>query len=816
MKIIFSHTFRSIKKHIGQPLVIMVTVAIVTVLLFASLSMRDIFYNFQLARASRLANDTDIEIKGEIFSGKKLDAFIENRLTEVEYVDRYLASAGLIENEGSNPTVIQLEATDLTELLSRHKNKLVYRNGIGKDAETSHAGILIGKALSEAKGYSVGDDVRIYIGIFDRYETFTVTYIFENEGFFANSTVYTVMTDIFSLGDKGVYSDAFIKLKKGCDKEAFMRDLTEHMANPMLEIKDAIDYDYINNLVNSNEKLLLIALIFIISLVIFILFSAYTVVAKNRAEEMIVFKAAGATPLQVFGILVFEVLFYGFVGGIIGVITARFAMQIAVMNIIPMYVDAIRYSIGNYFIAILLGVVISLLGALIPIIRLTKKTVMNLSATGSKTVRKIPLLFVLIPVTVVIACVLCVLFVPSHAEIFTILMIVFVAGTIMISSPYIIEFVSYLFGKRKGILAAHTVKRNAEAVSLSCMLGVIITFVFIAVSLVNIIIDASTRYNYRFHSDYVVQTISGIEEIKEVNAYVEGTHGVDYTCLLFYDTFDMEYNGQDKDFTIYAVRSSADLKDVVTLSEEEEKAFDNESHAAVVSYDLMNRYQKRKGDKLNFAGSDYNFECRVVAVDETKTMNDRVVFVKRSEYDYVFENAMIFVHVKGNVPGKDLYTDLKQTLSDRGYFVLQFDEWANAAGVGISGIGTLLRFLQFLVGFVGFIGIINMTMALLMSRNREFGIYRSSGMDQKKYKKLLLVESLEISIGGSVIGTIFSIVINFMMPSFAGLIDRYINIGFPWTIPVIAATVIALYCVIYVGIGASKKVERFGIERNLT
>ena len=820
MKIIFSHTFRSIKKHFGQPLVIVITVAIVTILLFASLSMRDIFYNFQLANLSRMAADTDVEIKGELFSGTKLDEFISLHTDEVVYVDKYLETSGLIEDsdkEKGNPTVVLLEATDVSAFLSRHKDRLSFLKGLSSDAKVKYPNIMIGKALADKKGYDVGDEVEIYVGLYDRYETFTIAYIFDNEGFFANTVVYNVLTDITSLGDKGVYTNAFIKLKDTCDKTVFQRELSDHMANPTLEIKDAVDYGYINNLVASNEKLLTIALIFIIALVIFILFSAYTVVAKNRAEEMIVFKAVGATPLQIFWILTFEVLLYGLIGGVIGVIAARFSMQIAVMNIIPMYVDAVRYSVQNYVIALLLGIVISFLGALIPIVRLTKKTVKNLSATGSKMVKKVPIWLLVVPIVVVIACVLSIVFVTDYAEIFTIIMIVAVAVSIMIASPYTLSGISFLFGKRKGTssLASCSVKRNAEAVSLSCMLGVVIAFTFIAVSLVNVIIDASIPYNTRFHSDYVVQSLSGVDDIEEVNEYLKGTHGIRYTCMAYYDSFDFTYKGQDKTFTVYAVNSSEDLRSFVTLTEEEKRAFDNESHAAVVSYDMMNRFGKKNGEKLTLRGDDYAFEFKIVACDTVKTSDDRIIFVKRSECDYPFENAIIFVQTKGNVSGRDLYLDLKESLNKKGYYVLKYDEWANATSVGVQGIATLLRVLQILVGFVGFIGIINMTIAMLMSRKREFGIFRSSGMSQKKYISLLFYESLEIAICGSVIGMIFSLVVNTLIPSFAVFIDRYINIAIPWSIPVIAVTVIVAYVAIYVAIGSGKRVDRFGIERNI-
>ena len=95
MKIVINHTLRSIRAHVGQPIVITVTIAVVTFLLFVALSLNNVFYNFQLANLSRVASDADVSISGEIFSGNKLDEFLSAKDGEIEYVSRFLNMTGL-------------------------------------------------------------------------------------------------------------------------------------------------------------------------------------------------------------------------------------------------------------------------------------------------------------------------------------------------------------------------------------------------------------------------------------------------------------------------------------------------------------------------------------------------------------------------------------------------------------------------------------------------------------------------------------------------------------------------------------------------
>ena len=445
MKIILNHTLRSMRAHIGQSIIIIFTVAVVSILIFASLSLGDLFYNFQLANQSRISGETDISISGDLFSDIRLEEFTNKYSDNIEYIDKYLTSPGLLNNVGTDDdmaSAVLIEATDIKTFLNRYKNKLVYYDGIDSETEYVYPGIFISKSFSEEYGYDVGDEVSIYLGLNQKYENFTVTYIFEDEGVFANTVIYNIITDIASLGDKGLYNVAYIKLKDTTYVDAFIEDLTTHMNNPNLEIDYAIDYEYIENLVANNESLLRIALVFIIALVVFILFGAYLVVAKNRASELVVFKASGATPMQIFNMLLFEGVFYGLIGSVIGVISGRFIMQVVVMNVIPNFPDAVVYTVWNYIISICLGISISFISSLIPIIKLVRSSVHNLNSSGVKIVKNVNPLWIILPLVSAIVAVIMIIYFTKYSLIFTILLIISVVAIVILASPYVIKGVS--------------------------------------------------------------------------------------------------------------------------------------------------------------------------------------------------------------------------------------------------------------------------------------------------------------------------------------------------------------------------------------
>lgn len=820
MRIILNHTLRSIRAHIAQPIIITFTVAVVTVLFFASLALSDLFYNFQLSNMTRITGETDVAIKGNFFSEEKLSDF--EKYNQIEYVDLYLSVPGVLhasEEKGEDSSVILIEATDLNTYLSRYKDKLDYYDGIKKGDKISYPGIWVSRSFAEKYNFNIGSNVDIYLGIFQKHEIFTVTYIFEDTGFFANSTIYNVMADISDVGGKsGLYNECYIKLKNGVDRDEFMKELGIHMDNGDLEIEYAVDYEYINNLVEDNESLLRIVLAFIVALVVFILFGAYLIVAKNRASEMIVFKAAGAMPIQIFRILISEVILYGVVGSVIGVITGRFFMQIIVMNIIPSFPDAVVYTVENYIISICLGVFISFISALVPIIRLIRNSVRNLNSSGIKVVKKINSLWILLPLSTAITSVLLIAFIPSTSIYFTILLIVSVIAIAAFSSPYILEMVSRLFSKIGGApsLASMSIKRNSESATLSGLIGGIIVFAFIAVSIVNTIIGANVPYKTRFHSDYVIETLSDNRRITTLKESLDDLFGVEDVCLLNYEEFEGTIAGKEKNYTVYSVESSDDLICCVDLTQKEKEDFDNIDNSAIFSYDMINRLNYEVGDVVKIKIGEKEYDLRIVAVDYTETNTDRVVYINEKACDYEFTDSLIFLNTDKNVPNSALYIDIRERAEQNNCYVIRYNDWAYATSVGLSGISDLLKILEIGIVLVGFIGIINMTVAMFLSRKREFEIYRSVGIDDVKYFQMISIESLIISISGSVIGLVFSFTMNLLMPGFASLIDRYIDISyFPVSIPIIIGAVIGVYWLTYSTIGMRYRMKKIYIERNL-
>ena len=365
-------------------------------------------------------------------------------------------------------------------------------------------------------------------------------------------------------------------------------------------------------------------------------------------------------------------------------------------------------------------------------------------------------------------------------------------------------------------MASWGIKRNSDTATLSGLIGAIVAFTFIAVSIVNIIIQATTTYNERFSCDYVIESIDESFNGNEIDTLVGNTYGVEYSRLFEYHQFYINYNGEEKDSYIYRVENSKSLDSAVFgLTKEEKEAFDNIDNGAIFSYDLINRYGFEVGDSAEIEIDGIKYKFIICGVDNSLTKNDRVIYVNEKFNQIEFEKFMILMGASKNVSNSDLYVELRDKLENYGCYVLEYRDWAYATAVGINGLAILLRSLEVLIAIVGILGVINMSIAMFIKRKREFEIYRAVGIDRKKYTVYTFFEGLIIATIGGIIGLVFSFVINLLMPDFAVMIDRHTVIDFfPYQILIITAICVVAYTVCYMTIATRFRPEKNTINRN--
>lgn len=820
MKIILHHTFRSVKDNLGQLFVIVFTITIMSALFFATLSLRDVFYNLQLSMASRLPDQAQIEIQGDILSEYEVDDAIE-QLNGVETVDKYLELYALLKTTKDTDVeekVVLIEATDLVHYYNYHSNSLFYQEGIDPEFVSTYPQVWMSYDFAKQNELSVGDEIELYISLYGSYQKFVITYLFKSQGVFANTAVNNIMTDLSAFGDRGLLTNVYVKMYENSDVPGAIDTLRENLPDESVKIDYAIDYEHIESVVSGNQKLITVMLFFVLALVLFILLSSYLVIYQKRMQELSVFKAVGASFAQCIGILVFEGLVYGLTGAVLGTVLGRFAMQIVQIKIIPNFAGAIKFRFYHYILSMLLGTVVSLLCASVPAYLLVKRSV---RASSDKPplgpINRLTPLFIIL-VGLLAVCVLIVVFYPQTIVYVCLVMIAIMAMLIYFGTPYLVSFSSRLFSFGKGIvkLSSRSVRRNKNTASLSAIVGAVISFSFIAVSIVSMVIGAIKPYYDHFKCDYIVQTISETTDMEVVNSEITSTFGVKKSILLQYQEYETFADNKKIKYTLYALNDVSEVNYVSTaLTKEEAERFATNDDMIILSYDLANRFEKKIGDEIELDLNGDKKSYTIVAIDQTITKDDRVCFILNKSNER-YKNAFILVIGSKNVSGMDLYKDLSDKIQKYSCNIMYYKDWIQSTNVGIKGIELLLRLLQIIIGAVAFIGVVNITVSTLHDRKREYNIYFSAGLDGKKYFLLSLFEGIIFALSGGLIGLFFSLIINLLMPELGKLIDRYATISyFPPEIGIVVAAIMAIYVLTYVIVAMRIRKNR-SIERNIT
>jgi ABC-type antimicrobial peptide transport system permease subunit len=415
--------------------------------------------------------------------------------------------------------------------------------------------------------------------------------------------------------------------------------------------------------------------------------------------------------------------------------------------------------------------------------------------------------------------VLLLILIPKIALFATIALVLIVGIWIILVIPYIVNGISFLFTLGRGThrIAGFSIKRNSYSKTLSAMVGSIITFTFIVVSIINIIIYAITPYNSRFETDFVIESLDA-GELSSVRQTVSEIKGVSNAFLYYEVPCRWDLDTQIKDYMVYTVDNTDAVEGISErVSKDTLDKFNAQLRPVIVSYDLMQRFDLKEGQEINITLGDKFVEkgtldgkfC-VVGVDYAMTSTDRVMIIPEQSLtisgEKVDAESMIFVNANKNVWKKDLYSQIRDKIETQYCYILEFDNWAYATSVGIKGIVSLLTVLQIIVSLVALTGIVNLTIVTLLSRKKEHYIYSSVGMDKKSYTITALCEGFIIALAGGIIGLVLSFIINRLMPSFAILIDRFVLYELmPWYIPVTAVASIALYTLVYLGIYALRK-----------
>lgn len=797
MKAFIRHILRSAESEKGQVAVIIITIAVVTAMIFVAFSMYDVFFNLNMAEYDRVAEGADMLLGdnfggGGLFSKARLDRILsaepEGEIKDITY---FAKTASILKTDTESKSVL-VEATDLEEYISKHQIKYVEifdENTPSPDIpyleSAGYSSVIIGQNFAKESNIKAGDKVEVYLPTYGMYTTLIVRAIALNEGIFGSTADMNILVDFDAVGNQGQVNAVYINFTDEALFEKYEALFETYF--PSVECKEGNSYSEVVGIVTNNTLLFSIALIFLVATLMLILFTAYLIVSRNRMSEMIIFKSAGATPTQVALIMLGEVLFYSLVGGAVGLMLGRVVMGIVSSALLPMAPHAVTYPVWKFIVSYVISVVVSILSTLVPVIQVSKKTVRELSSNGFKISKEVK------PLTLIISSVIVVGIAIAYAFLSGIALLVLSVALIIAIAFWIycaIHFVTKLIGialKKitKGgamYLSGISVTRSSSMQTVTTLIAVVITFSFLITQLVGIVKDATIPFRERYQADYVVLAQNGLElsefdVIKGTALNIDGIDGAGW-----FSTVDYFLPDGENDFTVYGVNDYWTLVHCTEgLDSGTEARWAQAENPIVLNQNIVMMLGNVKiGDKVTFSPIDEDYKTEqhtftLVGIDKSVSQWDMVAYCNHSFTYRITDRANFLVTADGSQTN-ETFVELRDAIEEINIpytFALTYHEWAYAEQESFQGVGPLMTLLQILVWFISLMGVANIAIVTVYDRRAEYRLYKLSGMSQADYLKFSLGEGIVSGLSGGVLGFIAGYAVNMLVPSLGSIIQRY-------------------------------------------
>ncbi len=815
MGVLLRHTFRSSGRNKFQTAVVLFTVIIVTAILFISMSASDIFSSIIVNEYQRVSVDADIAVGalggGDMYSKATVEKALENN-DNIKKVDYFLRSYAITKTKDDN-FYVYIEATDLQSFVTSE-------NGFYLLEETKSYSLpsaIISEKFSIDYALKLGDTLEIVSPISGNSIAFMVTHIMATDGFFGSATLNNILVDIADVESLGLVNNSMITLKDNSPLlfEETVKALED--ALPYIQVGDAYPTALVEELSGPTTSLFAVALVFVIAIMLVILATSYLIVLKNRMNEMAIFKAIGATPFNTIFILMLEALLYGIIGASIGTILGRLSMGFLLDRFLPYAGDVITYNFWKYAVTFILGTLTSVLAAILPISTYSKKSIRELTEKGEKHLKLYNPMLVIGVTIVVIAMLIALLFISNQIAFLIIASITLplLILDIIIGSPYLIKGVAFVFSKifKTGInaIASFGIKRNSSTHLLSILIIVVISFSFLFVSIINIVVSSIDPYNTRYSADVVVSftDTSSSNTAKEYEATIANMVNVESASSYSSTGYQVYKDGKRLGYTVsvHGIVDTDTISYIVTdIEQDVVDNFANTKNGIIFNYDHAKRLGLAVGDVIELGSYirtttdelEYVLDNEFVIVGLENTVKDW------TQTAIVHRDALVLNGVEQQA-ATTVLVDIKDMTSfdfkafdndmstDGGYAIL-YDNWAYASSSDIKGVINLLYVLEGIFVAIALLGILNVTIVATLDREREFYLMRCSGLDFVGYIKMSSAEGLIIGAASAIGGLVSGLYLSTLVPTLSTLVDKYTAYPiFPYQLTIVTGLAVLLY-----------------------
>lgn len=783
MLILLKHILRNIRENKFRSVLIILSLAISTMVLFMNLTIKDdIMTKYTSVLQGAYQNyDLDIYCNNTTgigyFNQKDID------LSGIK-ADHILASSfayGYYMKDDENITV-NLSGMDRQLLQDTGLLELEKKSNSFDSKDDSQ--IVVSQKTAKKYHWKLNDTITIYAK--DGKHKLKITGIAKPAGLYLtefNGIMMMTTGKFASLsaakGDK--ITDLVIDLPKGADVKKVKAKLEK--ANPKYIVNSVVDQESVESALKTINQLLMIVLFMVIGLNIFIISSITKLIMATRIPVVGTFRSVGASRWKMNLILIFENSVYGILGAAIGIIlgvlirnpiSAIFIQAGDALDHLNIRYDfKISYIVLPVLFAIGLQILITLSSVLKAGRRSIKDSIFNTLNTKARVSKKKTIIGIILLLASAVIYILnrWYSFVPSILALAAALF-----GAVFLL-PLLTKYLAQLFSAAFGKIFGGPAGLGMKNISFSKTTRSSITLITVGFSLILLVFGAVSSIYKLLGSTYMPYDIqiNGLSQKTSDYDFLKKLDGVERTDFEYYSYMQGKINRKSSRFILVGTDryyGGLEGKKKLLTSLKKGEA-------------LMDRFYANKngwsvGDQVTLKGDDFKNKKQTFRIagfiDCAKFSSLRSLFII-TEDDY-FKNISSIpsvIEVYTNKNNKKVKKLLDKKLAGTGANVETVAEVTKQNKESTQSLFGMIGIILGLSILLAVFGLINNQMIGFIQRKREYAVLYSVSMSKAQLRKMIFFESFGTFLAGILFA---SVLCRWLMQLLFGVLMS-IGMGFP-------------------------------------
>lgn len=793
MPIIIKFILNSIREKKLRTFLILLSITLSTALFFASMAISGSIESMYMQRIRKDCGNADIIIHAQADSPSWCFSNYSFRKLE----DRFVYSVGVLETNGKlkinhNESVdFYLRGSDLDDMqlmsplvLKQQKNLLPFTGNK----------IIINSVTATRYGLKPGDPLNLEV--FGNRHRFLIAGIAQPKGFFQDdgSSIRAVAVKDFLcsfIDARGRASLYFIKAKHLQEIPGLIGELSKVCRR--YTVRETFSRSELTQFTNNIATPLRLMVIVILFMSIFIIFTSFKVIARERMPVIGTFRSVGATRKMTNGVLFAESTIYGIIGGIIGCVFGVAILYIMTVLMTPSWLKgtpvSISFNILHLIEAFLLAVLLTLLSALIPIIRVAQIPVKNIILGQIEFNNKrrswlLPLGLALLVLTMVIPRIA-----PKEAAevalFLDIAAMILLVGAVIILIPHITRgfikicewFYIRIFGN-EGVLAVKNLRDNKSILNNIGLLAIGISSLLMintaSFSVEHMVLDFYHNYQFDIWM-YIWQADRNTVGIARTADGVKDVYGL-------FNTNNVEVVGrQTKISLLYGINEKfldyweTDLGSNPGLLLT--KLAENRN--ILVSNILKEKLNLNPGDPIMLQMKKGKRVYRIIGFFNSMMNNGSFALIgerhlKADMQEQYYQSLFIKTRSDPDMTAQAL----RKKFQRRWPWISTVKSLREQSMQSNNDMFFILRGFSLLALLIGIVGVLNNLLISFIEQQRSFAILRSVGMSKRQITKMIFIESFTSGMLGGIIGVLAGLIMIDILPQITMAINSPLKVQY--------------------------------------